>query len=173
MIRCDRTAAWTALQGHFETHGSRFDLREAFARDAGRFDALGFEQLALTLEVGDLFVEFDLDVRRDADVFHFPFSVETEDRPVRGRHRAAVEQRRIAADADEATVNAAVQAAKNFAEALIGRRTIIEIKPAGHRQAGPCSRGAGDDKGRKAGAAGGFFKGLKEGCANSPLSKRR
>ena len=43
MIRCDRTAAWAALQGHFEAHGCRFDLRDAFARDAGRFDALGFE----------------------------------------------------------------------------------------------------------------------------------
>jgi glucose-6-phosphate isomerase len=41
--RCDRTAAWAALQGHFQAHGRGFDIREAFARDAGRFAALGFE----------------------------------------------------------------------------------------------------------------------------------
>ena len=38
--RCDHTAAWAALQGHFEAHGRDLDLREAFARDAGRFAAL-------------------------------------------------------------------------------------------------------------------------------------
>ncbi len=43
MTRCDRTAAWAALRGHFEAHGRGFDLREAFARDAGRFAALSFE----------------------------------------------------------------------------------------------------------------------------------
>ena len=43
MTRCDRTPAWAALQGHFEAHGRDFDLREAFARDAGRFDALSFQ----------------------------------------------------------------------------------------------------------------------------------
>ncbi len=43
MKRCDRTAAWAALKGHFEAHGRGLDLREAFARDAGRFAALSFE----------------------------------------------------------------------------------------------------------------------------------
>jgi glucose-6-phosphate isomerase len=38
--RCDRTEAWAALRGHFEAHGRDFDLREAFARDPGRFGAL-------------------------------------------------------------------------------------------------------------------------------------
>ena len=42
-LRCDRTEAWAALQGHFEAHGRDFDLREAFARDPGRFNALRFE----------------------------------------------------------------------------------------------------------------------------------
>ena len=41
--RCDRTEAWAALAGHYEAHGRDFDIREAFARDPGRFDALGFE----------------------------------------------------------------------------------------------------------------------------------
>ncbi len=43
MKRCDSTAAWAALQGHFEAHGRDLDLREAFARDAGRFAAMSFE----------------------------------------------------------------------------------------------------------------------------------
>jgi glucose-6-phosphate isomerase len=41
--RCDRTEAWAALQGHFQAHGRDFDLREAFARDPGRFAALGLQ----------------------------------------------------------------------------------------------------------------------------------
>ena len=41
--RCDQTVAWTALKGHFEAHGRDLDLREAFARDAGRFDAFALQ----------------------------------------------------------------------------------------------------------------------------------
>ncbi|WP_298835349.1 glucose-6-phosphate isomerase [uncultured Piscinibacter sp.] len=41
--RCDKTEAWAALAGHFEAHGRDLDLREAFARDPGRFGALSFE----------------------------------------------------------------------------------------------------------------------------------
>jgi glucose-6-phosphate isomerase len=41
--RCDRTTAWAALKGHYEAHGRDFDLREAFARDPGRFAAFGVE----------------------------------------------------------------------------------------------------------------------------------
>ena len=37
--RCNDTIAWAALQGHFEAHGRELDLRDAFARDPGRFDA--------------------------------------------------------------------------------------------------------------------------------------
>jgi len=42
-LRCDQTEAWAALAGHFEAHGRDFDIRDAFARDAGRFDALSVE----------------------------------------------------------------------------------------------------------------------------------
>ena len=41
--RCDITTAWAALQGHFEAHGRDLDLREAFARDPGRFDAFSLQ----------------------------------------------------------------------------------------------------------------------------------
>jgi glucose-6-phosphate isomerase len=41
--RCDRTAAWEALARHHAGAGRGFDLREAFARDPGRFDGLSVE----------------------------------------------------------------------------------------------------------------------------------
>jgi glucose-6-phosphate isomerase len=41
--RCDDTAAWAALAGHWQAHGRGLDLREAFARDAGRVAALSFD----------------------------------------------------------------------------------------------------------------------------------
>jgi glucose-6-phosphate isomerase len=36
--RCDQTTAWGQLEQHFRQTGATFDLREAFPRDAGRFD---------------------------------------------------------------------------------------------------------------------------------------
>jgi glucose-6-phosphate isomerase len=42
-LRCDKTEAWAALQGHYQAHGRDFDLREAFARDARRFDTLSVQ----------------------------------------------------------------------------------------------------------------------------------
>jgi glucose-6-phosphate isomerase len=42
-IRCDAAGAWTALRGHYEAHGRDFDLREAFARDPGRYAAFSVE----------------------------------------------------------------------------------------------------------------------------------
>ena len=41
--RCDATAAWSALRGHYEAHGRELDLREAFARDPARFERFGVE----------------------------------------------------------------------------------------------------------------------------------
>ena len=36
--RCDHTAAWRALQAHYEASGRNFDLRVAFAADSHRFE---------------------------------------------------------------------------------------------------------------------------------------
>ena len=43
-LRCDRTPAWGELQAYFDASGQNFDVREAFAQDASRFDA--FSQTA-------------------------------------------------------------------------------------------------------------------------------
>jgi glucose-6-phosphate isomerase len=43
VIRCDRTVAWRALQGHYVAHGRDFDLRDAFARDAARAEAFSLQ----------------------------------------------------------------------------------------------------------------------------------
>ncbi len=77
--RCDRTRAWVALQGHFEAHGRGFDLREAFARDPGRFGSLSFEAPEVFADLSknhldlaglrfllDLAQECELPARRDA-----------------------------------------------------------------------------------------------------------
>ncbi|MEO5606182.1 MAG: glucose-6-phosphate isomerase [Polaromonas sp.] len=38
-LRCDQAPAWAALHTHFDMAGRQFDLRAAFAQDAGRFAA--------------------------------------------------------------------------------------------------------------------------------------
>ena len=37
--RCDHAPAWAALQDHFQTIGRNLDVRDAFRRDPGRFEA--------------------------------------------------------------------------------------------------------------------------------------
>ena len=37
--RCDQSPAWALLQQHYQSRGRQFDLRQAFADDAGRFAA--------------------------------------------------------------------------------------------------------------------------------------
>jgi glucose-6-phosphate isomerase len=77
--RCDKTVAWTALQGHYQAHGRDLDLREAFARDAGRFEAFTLQAPELFADLSknrwdlltrksllDLARECGLEARRDA-----------------------------------------------------------------------------------------------------------
>ena len=79
MKRCDQTPAWAALKGHFEAHGRTLDLREAFARDPGRFEAFSLEapevfadlsknriDIATQRFLGELARECGLEAQRDA-----------------------------------------------------------------------------------------------------------
>jgi glucose-6-phosphate isomerase len=43
ILRCDRTTAWSALHSHYQAHGCDFDLRQAFAADKRRFEALSLQ----------------------------------------------------------------------------------------------------------------------------------
>jgi glucose-6-phosphate isomerase len=73
MTRCDRTATWHALRGHFEAHGRAFDLREAFARDASRAQTLAFDAPELHADLsknllGAATLRFLLDLARECGV---------------------------------------------------------------------------------------------------------
>jgi glucose-6-phosphate isomerase len=92
--RCDRTEAWAALRGHYEAHGRAFDLREAFARDPSRFNALSVEAPHVFADLSknlvdvatmhfliDLARECGLEPRRDAMLAGEPVNT-TEGRAV-------------------------------------------------------------------------------------------
>jgi glucose-6-phosphate isomerase len=92
--RCDHTAAWAALRGHFEAHGRGFDLREAFARDAGRYAAFSVEAPEVFADLSknlldtatlhfllDLAAECGVEAQRDAMLAGEPINT-TEGRAV-------------------------------------------------------------------------------------------
>jgi glucose-6-phosphate isomerase len=92
--RCDRTPAWAALKGHFEAHGRDFDVREAFGRDPGRFEAFGLEAPEVFADLSknlldtatrhfllDLARECGVEARRDAMFAGAPINT-TEGRAV-------------------------------------------------------------------------------------------
>ncbi len=92
--RCDATVAWAALQGHFEAHGRSLDLREAFARDPGRFDSFSLQAPGVFADLSknlwdlntrrlltELAGECGLEARRDAMLAGAPVNT-TEGRAV-------------------------------------------------------------------------------------------
>ncbi|MGI9154078.1 MAG: glucose-6-phosphate isomerase, partial [Rubrivivax sp.] len=124
--RCDRTAAWAALQGHFQAHGRGLDLREAFARDPARFDALSFQAPEVFADLSknlldaatlhfllDLARECGLEARRDAMLAGEPVNL-TEGRAV--LHTALRAPRGSAPFSDE--VHATLDAMLDFADAV-------------------------------------------------------
>ena len=140
MIRCDRTAAWAALKGHFEAHGRTFDLREAFRRDPGRFASLSFEAPGVFVDLSknlldaatlhfllDLARECGLEAQRDA-MFAGEAINSTEDRAV--LHTALRTPRGQGPHSDE--VHAVLDAMLAWAEtvrdtAASGIRHVVNI----------------------------------------------
>ncbi|MFY7914325.1 MAG: glucose-6-phosphate isomerase, partial [Rubrivivax sp.] len=122
--RCDRTAAWAALQGHFQAHGRGLDLREAFAREPARFQTLSFEAPEVFADLSknlldaatlhfllDLARECGLEARRDAMLAGEPVNL-TEGRAV--LHTALRAPRGAAPFSDE--VHATLDAMLAFAD---------------------------------------------------------
>ncbi len=70
MIRCDRTEAWAALAGHWQAHGRDFDLREAFARDPGRY-------ARFSVEAPEVFADLSKNLV-DTATLHFLFDLAAE-----------------------------------------------------------------------------------------------
>ncbi|HEY6134405.1 MAG TPA: glucose-6-phosphate isomerase [Rubrivivax sp.] len=124
--RCDRTEAWAALQGHFEANGRGLDLREAFARDPGRFGAFSVEAPEVFADLSknlvdtatmhfllDLARECDLEARRDA-MFAGEAINTTEGRPV--LHTALRAPRGAGPHSDD--VHGVLDALLSYAEAV-------------------------------------------------------
>jgi len=61
--RATATAAWATLAGHYQAHGRELDLREAFARDPGRY-------AALTLQAPEVFADLSKN-RLDTATLHY------------------------------------------------------------------------------------------------------
>ena len=133
--RCDQTEAWTALRGHFQAHGRDLDLREAFARDPGRFDAFSIEapevfadlsknliDLATQRFLVDLARECRLEARRDAMLAGELVNT-TEGRAV--LHTALRAPRGAAPFSDD--VHAVLDAMLAFAESVRGDDGFTDI----------------------------------------------
>jgi len=94
VVRCDQTDAWKALQAHYDASGRQFDLRAAFASDAGRFDHFAIEAPGVFADLSKnrwdagtralltgLAAECGLEARRDAMFAGEPINL-TEGRAV-------------------------------------------------------------------------------------------
>ena len=104
--RCDRTEAWAALQGHFEAHGRDFDLREAFARDPGRFDAM-------SVDAPEVFADLSKNLI-DTATLHFLLDL-ADECGVAARRDAMLRGDAINTTEDRAVLHTALRAPRNAA----------------------------------------------------------
>lgn len=135
--RCDDTAAWAALHKHFAAAGRTLDLREAFQRDASRFDAFSqqaphvFADLSKNLidrEAQALLLELAracrLESHRDA-MFAGEAINNTEQRAV--KHWLLRAPPDAASDPDAAQVHATLDAMLAYAERLRADGAITDV----------------------------------------------
>ena len=139
-LRCDQTPAWAALHGHYEAHGRDLDLREAFARDAGRAAALSFEAPEVFADLSknhldtatlkfllDLARECGLEAQRDAMFAGLPINA-TEGRAVLHTALRAPRGQGLFSDEVHAVLDAMLAYAESVREtAASGIRHIVNI----------------------------------------------
>jgi glucose-6-phosphate isomerase len=135
--RCDRTAAWAALQQHFDHVGRKQDLRDAFQRDRGRFEAFSQEAPHVFADLSknlidtqtqmlllELARECGLEYRRDAMFAGNAINV-TEQRAV--KHWLLREPVGASTDRDAAHVHATLDAMLIFAEQVRHDHAITDV----------------------------------------------
>jgi glucose-6-phosphate isomerase len=134
-VRCDKTAAWPLLQRHFEHVGRGFDLRQAFAKDAGRFSAFSQEAPQLFADLSKNLIDTEaqallfalarecgLETHRDA-MFAGERINNTEDRAVKHWLLRAPG----AADDDAALVQETLAAMLAYAERVRADAAITDV----------------------------------------------
>jgi glucose-6-phosphate isomerase len=133
--RCDQTQAWTALQGHYQSHGQGFDLRDAFASDPRRFESFSWQAPEVFADLSknhldvatlqgllDLATQCRLPARRDA-LLSGDIANVTEDRAV--LHTALRAPKGTGPFSD--AVHAVLDAMLDFAEEVRADGQITDI----------------------------------------------
>ena len=136
-VRCDRTAAWAALQNHYEKAGHGFDLRQAFDADPGRFASFGQQAPHLFADLSknlvdartqallmDLARECGIEPQRDAMLGGAAIN-NTEQRAV--KHWLLRTPPGGSADADLVQVHATLEAMLGYAEQVRGDAAITDV----------------------------------------------
>ncbi|HEY0884295.1 MAG TPA: glucose-6-phosphate isomerase [Ramlibacter sp.] len=136
-MRCDRTAAWAALQNHYEKAGHALDLRQAFGGEPARFASFSqeaphlFADLSKNLVDGpteallmDLARECGVESQRDAMLGGCAIN-NTEQRAV--KHWLLRAPPGSSPDADLAQVHATLDAMLGYAEQVRGDAAISDI----------------------------------------------
>ena len=134
--RCDETAAWGQLQERFRTQGAGFDLRQAFAGDAGRFARFSQQAPHLFADLSKNFVdagtedlllalarETRLEAHRDA-MFAGERINNTENRAVK---HWLLRAPRDANDPDSVAVHETLDAMLAFAERVRADASITDV----------------------------------------------
>ena len=134
--RCDETPAWASLREHFRTDGADFDLRPAFAADAGRFARFSQEAPHVFADLSKNLLDADserlllalaratqLKAYRDA-MFAGQRINNTENRAVK---HWLLRAPRNAADPDSVAVHETLEAMLAFAERVRGDGEITDV----------------------------------------------
>ncbi|MES2939280.1 MAG: glucose-6-phosphate isomerase [Pseudomonadota bacterium] len=135
--RCDRTAAWAALQEHYGNSGSAFDVRDAFRRDGNRFASFSQEAPHVFADLSKNLIDAQaeahllalaracgLEQRRDAMFAGEPIN-STEQRAV--KHWLLRAPEGGSPDPDLALVHSTLDAMLAYAEQVRGDSAITDV----------------------------------------------